>query len=152
MIRWALRALAGDREFMRLLYLHAQAVRGGARVARDLIAPQEANNAGGDGMFASMQKAGELRSDVPPREMTELYVFLFSERVARWLAEEDDDVAKRRGRGDREPRGLVPRLAGLLGEPQLWPPQRPLRSDLRGCAPRSRGASCVMHCGLSISP
>ncbi len=42
-------------------------------------------------MFESMQKAGELRTDMPPRRMTELYVLIFSDRVTRWLASDDTD-------------------------------------------------------------
>ena len=100
MIRWGLRALAEDRDFMRLIYLHVYAIRGGAvspegaKAARDLVGPQAANNAAVDRMFESMQKAGELRTDVSPREMTELYVLIFSDRVARWLASDDTDVDK----------------------------------------------------------
>lgn len=98
MIRWGLRGLADDREFMKLLFLHALAIRGGARspagerAARDLVAPLEANSIALDGMFASMQKVGELRTDVEPREMTELYMLIFSDRVSRWLASDDTDV------------------------------------------------------------
>ncbi len=98
MIRWGLRALAADREFMRVVYMNAYAVRtGGAiseerrRAARDLEAPQAANNQALDRMFESMQKAGELRTDVPPREMTKLYTTIFSTRVAEWLASGDED-------------------------------------------------------------
>jgi AcrR family transcriptional regulator len=97
MIRWGLRAMAEDRAFMGVLFLNARAVRGGAVVpagqlaARDLVAPQEANNLAVDRMFESMQEAGELRADVPPRRMTELYVLIFSDRVACWLASEDED-------------------------------------------------------------
>ena len=98
MIRWGLRALAADRDFMRLVYLNAYAIRAGgalsdeaARAARDLVEAQAANNIALDRMFESMQKAGELRTDVPPREMTELYVMIFSQRVAHWLAGDDTD-------------------------------------------------------------
>ena len=97
LIRWGLRALADDRDFMRLVYLHAHAIRGGAlfpegaRAARDLVEPQEANHVAVDHMFESMQKAGELRTDMPPRRMTELYVLIFSDRVTRWLASDDTD-------------------------------------------------------------
>lgn len=100
MVRWGLRGLAQDREFMKLVYLHAYAVRGGAlaaegrKAARDLLEPQAANNRVVDRMFESMQKAGELRTDLEPREMTELYVVVFSDRVARWLASDDTDVER----------------------------------------------------------
>ncbi len=99
MIRWGLRALAEDRDFMRLVYLHVYALRGGgftpagARAERDLVEPREANKLAVDRMFESMQKAGELRTDVPPREMTELYMLIFTDRVACWLASDDTDVA-----------------------------------------------------------
>ena len=98
MIRWGLRALADDRDFMRVVFLHSYAIFGGGlslegeTVPRDLANPQAANNAVLDRMFESMQKAGELRTDVPPREMTELYTLMFSNRVARWLASDDTDV------------------------------------------------------------
>ncbi len=45
-------------------------------------------------MFESIPKAAELRTDVPPREMTELYTLIFSDRVGRWLASDNSDVEK----------------------------------------------------------
>ena len=99
MIRWGLRAMAEDRAFTGVLFLNAQAVRGaavspeGERAARELVEPQEANSAGLDRMFRSMQVAGELRSDVAPRRITDFYILIFSNGVSRWLASGDEDVA-----------------------------------------------------------
>ena len=35
----------------------------------------------------------DRRTDLPPREMTELYMLMFTDRVACWLASDDTDVA-----------------------------------------------------------
>jgi AcrR family transcriptional regulator len=100
LVRWGLRGLAEDRDFMRVVYLHALAVRGGAWAGPDsradeaLQAEQEANDAVLARIFEDMQESGVLRSEIEPRELTELYVLVFSDRVARWLASESNDVAE----------------------------------------------------------
>ena len=98
LVRWGLRALDQDRDFMRVVYLHAMAVRGAvvasgaSRGDQMLIAEQEANYAVLERIFDGMQEAGALRTDVAPREIAELYVLIFSDRVTRWLAAGDSDV------------------------------------------------------------
>ena len=100
LIRWALRALVEDRDFMRLVYLHARDVLNGmpgsaaARPAADLHDRHEDNRAVVTRMFEGMQKAGELRDDVSPEEMGDLYRLIFSDRVARWFLRDDGTLAE----------------------------------------------------------
>jgi AcrR family transcriptional regulator len=96
-VRQGLRALDDDRGFMRMVYLNAMAVRGAvaagtARGDADFEAAQAANDRVLERIFGGMQHAGRLRADVAPREIAELYVLLFSDRVTRWLASGDGDV------------------------------------------------------------
>jgi len=96
LVRRGLRALAEDRDFMRVVYLNAMAVRGaaavgGGRADADFEAEQAANHRALERIFGGMQQSGRLRADVAPGEIAELYVLVFSDRVTRWLAAGDGD-------------------------------------------------------------
>ncbi|MGI9591942.1 MAG: TetR/AcrR family transcriptional regulator [Myxococcota bacterium] len=100
LVRWGLRALDADRNFMRLVFLHAREVLFGpptsetpAGIAAELRDRQADNRAVATRMFESMQKSGALRDDVPATEMADLYMLVFSERVARWFRDPDGDVS-----------------------------------------------------------
>jgi AcrR family transcriptional regulator len=99
LIRWGLRALDADRDFMRLVFLHARDVLFGApaaetpaRIAAALRDRQTDNQGVVIRMFEGMQKTGALRDDVPAAEMADLYMLIFSERVARWFRSPDGDL------------------------------------------------------------
>ena len=92
LIRWGLRALANDQDFMRLVFLHARSVifglgssRSGAAVSNELLEQQEANRSAVIRLFEGMQKSGHLRGDVPATKMAELYMLIYTERVAAWF-------------------------------------------------------------------
>ena len=99
LIRWGLRAMAADRDFMRLVFLHARELLFGrpgpetpAAIAGELRERQEDNRSALIRMFEGMQKSGALRDDVPPAEMTELYLLIFRERVADWCRDPEGEV------------------------------------------------------------
>lgn len=93
LVRWGLRGLAKDREFMRLVFLHARDLlfgdtpsgTGSSHGEDELRERQRENDQVLVRMFEGMQKSGALRDDISAVEMSQLYVLIFSERVARWL-------------------------------------------------------------------
>jgi AcrR family transcriptional regulator len=92
LVRWGLRGLYEDRDFMRLVFLHARGIAfdPGAEgadpgVAGELREHQRQNRQALNRMFEGIQKSGALRDDVAPDEITDLYILIFTERVARWF-------------------------------------------------------------------
>jgi AcrR family transcriptional regulator len=82
-IRVLLRAIAGDREYMRLVFTGAPMLRGAGTPGF------EENFAVLRRIFAAQQEAGELRDDLSPQEIAEYYVTLFNATVTRWLRDPD---------------------------------------------------------------
>jgi len=101
LVRWGLRGIAMDREFMQLVFLHAQDVlfgstlrsrAGETALSDDLHARQVENDRVLLRMFEGMQASGSIRKNVDPSEVADLYVLIFTERVARWLRETDSTL------------------------------------------------------------
>lgn len=92
LVRWGLRALDRDRDFMRLVFLYARSATSGtaeaaagAALSSKLRDRRDASHRVAVRMFESMQKTGALRSDVPAEECADLYALVFTERVTRWF-------------------------------------------------------------------
>ncbi len=101
LVRWGLRGIAKDREFMQLVFLNARDALFGSTLrsrseasllSSELLARQVENDRVLIRMFEGMQKAGAIRDDIDPREVVDLYILIFTERVARWLRDPDSTL------------------------------------------------------------
>ncbi len=139
LIRWGLRALADDRDFMRLVFLNACDVLFGppstktsVGIAAELGDRQQDNQAAVTRMFEGMQKSGVLRDDVSAGEMCELYMLIYRERVTRWCRDPDGEVAALE---DSVIGALAILMRGLQSNPA--PPRRPklehCNDDVESC-------------------
>jgi AcrR family transcriptional regulator len=101
LVRWGLVGISKDREFMQLVFLNARDVLFGSTLRNravesslsdELHARQVENDRVLLRMFEGMQKSGAIRDDVDPSEVADLYVLIFTERVARWLRHPDSTL------------------------------------------------------------
>ena len=95
LLRWGLRALASDRDFLGLVVMHTRLMRGAPTADDDasaLHAQLGETNLALTHMYETLQKHGELRDDVPARTMTELHTVVLNDRTCRWLESGSEDV------------------------------------------------------------
>ena len=95
LVRWGLRALVNDREFLSLVMRHSWMLQTAAPpgASTDAFHQQLADlDRTLVHMYETLQKYGDLRDDLDARTMAELHVVVFRDRTNRWFVSESEDA------------------------------------------------------------
>ena len=94
LVRWGVRALVSDREFIGLVMRHSWMLQtspaGASSEFNEQLADLDLTLVH---MYETLQKSGDLRDDITARTMAELHIAIFRDRTSRWLGAANDDAA-----------------------------------------------------------
>lgn len=97
-VRWGTNALVEERSWIRLLVTRSQVLHSDfisreaeeSSQARELVEQFEANRSALCGLFESFQKAGILRDDIDPAEITHYYAAIYQGILLDWASRPGD--------------------------------------------------------------